>query len=214
MKIFILVLFIFVILILGVKLMNWNSSNKENKLENVTEVSAEKINNSIEVEDLFFKKPQGTFSSVKIKIYKADRRLELLGDEKLIGRFKIALGNKSIGDKEKEGDRKTPEGEYYVCTRNDKSKFTLSLGLSYPNTNDAKRGLDKGIIDDSTFNDISKAINNKKRPPWNTPLGGEIMIHGGGNVKDWTWGCIALSDEDIKILWDYVAIETVIIIYR
>lgn len=214
MKIFILVIVIVTILIFGVKLMDWHSINKENKPKNVTEVSAKETNHSIAAGDLFFNKPQGALSNVKIKVYKADRRLELFGDEKLIGRFKIALGSKPIGDKEKEGDRKTPEGEYYVCTRNDKSRFTLSLGLSYPNINDAKRGLDKGLIDNSIFNDISKAINSKKRPPWNTPLGGEIMIHGAGNSKDWTWGCIALSDEDIRILWDYVPIGTSIIIYR
>lgn len=163
--------------------------------------------------NLFFNKPKKNLDNVKIKIYKANRRLELHGNGEIIGRFQIALGSNPVGDKEKEGDRKTPEGEYYVCTRNDKSKYTLSLGVSYPNIDDAKVGLEKGIINDSTFNDICDAINSKKRPPWKTSLGGEIMIHGAGNSTDWTWGCIALSDEDIRILWEYAPYGTPIIIY-
>ncbi|WP_428863580.1 L,D-transpeptidase family protein [Clostridium sediminicola] len=169
---------------------------------------------NLQENNLFFNKPEENIENVRIKIFKANRRLELYGNGEIIGRFKIALGSNPVGDKEKEGDRKTPEGEYYVCTRNDKSKYTLSLGVSYPNVNDAKEGLEKGIIDDSTFNDISDAINSKKRPPWKTSLGGEIMIHGGGNSTDWTWGCIALSDEDIRILWDYASMGTPISVYQ
>jgi murein L,D-transpeptidase YafK len=189
--------------------MNLNSVNKEEKME----VSVVEPNRSVEVKDLFFDKPQEFSTDVEIKVYKSNRRLELYSKGEFLGRFKIALGSNSIGDKEKEGDRKTPEGEYYICTRNDKSKYTLSLGISYPNIKDAQKGLNQKLIDKSTFNYISQAINNKKRPPWDTELGGEIMVHGGGNNTDWTWGCIALSDEDIRILWEYVTIGTSITIY-
>ncbi|WP_242950646.1 L,D-transpeptidase family protein [Clostridium grantii] len=171
-------------------------------------------NHSGNSKELFFDKPENAISNVNIKVYKSERLLELYEGDKLIRRFKIALGTNAIGDKEKEGDKKTPEGEYYICTRNYKSKYTLSLGISYPNIKDAQNGLNEKLIDKSTFNDISQAINNKKRPPWNTTLGGEIMIHGGGNSKDWTWGCIALSDEDIRIIWDYVPNGTSISIYH
>lgn len=154
-------------------------------------------------------KPQVTF----IKIFKAARKLELYGDNKLIAVFKIALGKDPQGEKQQEGDNKTPEGTYYVCTRNEKSKFTLFLGLSYPNIEDANRGLDKGIIDKEIYNTIKSAQGKEIRPPWNTPVGGEVGIHGGGIENDWTAGCIALSDEDIKILWDYTPLKTMVKIY-
>ncbi|MCY6372283.1 L,D-transpeptidase family protein [Clostridium ganghwense] len=162
----------------------------------------------------FFKEPQNPPSSTWIKIYKTSRTLELYGDDKLIGRFKIVLGQNPKGDKNKEGDSKTPEGKYYICTRNDKSKFTLFLGLSYPNIEDAKRGLENGLIDSYTFNKIKKAIENKQQPPWNTSLGGAVGIHGGGDNHNWTAGCIALSDEAIHIIWKYTNYGTSIEILK
>lgn len=163
---------------------------------------------------VFFIEPKTMPDTTSIKVYKELRVLELYGDNSLIGRFKIALGGSPIGDKNIEGDSKTPEGEYYICTRNDKSKFTLFLGLSYPNINDAKRGLEAGLIDEKTFSDISRTIEQNKRPTWNTSLGGAVGIHGKGNSHDWTLGCIALSDEDIKILWKYVPLKTKVDIYK
>ncbi|GAA0177392.1 hypothetical protein SH2C18_06370 [Clostridium sediminicola] len=198
-----------IIAFLGVIFVTEKSGPQDSEL-----IRLEIAKENLQENNLFFNKPEENIENVRIKIFKANRRLELYGNGEIIGRFKIALGSNPVGDKEKEGDRKTPEGEYYVCTRNDKSKYTLSLGVSYPNVNDAKEGLEKGIIDDSTFNDISDAINSKKRPPWKTSLGGEIMIHGGGNSTDWTWGCIALSDEDIRILWDYASMGTPISVYQ
>lgn len=174
-------------------------------------LQAESQNQDMEV---FFIEPKTMPDNISIKVYKELRVLELYGDDSLIGRFKIALGGSPIGDKNIEGDSKTPEGEYYICTRNDKSKFTLFLGLSYPNIDDAKRGLEAGLIDEKTFRDISRTIEQNKRPLWNTPLGGAVGIHGKGNSNDWTLGCIALSDEDIKILWKYVPLKTKVAIYK
>lgn len=165
-------------------------------------------------ENLFFTKPANKPQAARIKVYKKVRVLELYGDDKLIGRFKIALGGAPIGDKDKEGDRKTPEGKYYICTRNDKSKYTLFLGLSYPNVEDAQRGLQNGLIDKFVFKEITTEIENKKRPDWSTSLGGAVGIHGGGTSKDWTWGCIAVSDEDIKIIWEYTKMNTPVEIYQ
>lgn len=164
--------------------------------------------------EVFFIEPETMPDNTYIKVYKELRVLELYGDDSLMGRFKIALGGSPIGDKNIEGDSKTPEGEYYICTRNDKSRFTLFLGLSYPNIDDAKKGLEADLIDEETFRDVSRAIEENKRPPWNTPLGGAVGIHGKGNSPDWTLGCIALSDEDIKILWRYVPLKTKVHIYK
>jgi murein L,D-transpeptidase YafK len=165
-------------------------------------------------ENLFFTKPAKKPQAVNIKVYKEIRILELYGDDKLIGRFKIAIGGSPIGDKDKEGDKKTPEGKYYICTRNDKSKYSLFLGLSYPNVEDAQRGLQNGLISEATFKEIETTIGSGKRPDWNTPIGGAVGIHGGGVQSDWTFGCIAVSDEDIKIIWEYTEMNTPVEIYK
>lgn len=165
-------------------------------------------------EKYFFEKPQSSPGSTLIKVFKSARILELYGDGKLIGRFKIALGRAPQGDKTREGDAKTPEGKYYVCSRNDRSNFKLFLGLSYPNIKDAKKGLQNGLIDRQTFDTIKRAQERKLQPPWDTPLGGIVGIHGGGNDYDWTLGCIALSDEDIGVLWQYAPLKTPVEIYQ
>ncbi|WP_099469945.1 L,D-transpeptidase family protein [Konateibacter massiliensis] len=149
----------------------------------------------------------------KILVYKADRKLELWQNGELAETYPIGLGKKPEGKKEKEGDKKTPEGEYYVCARNQYSKFYLSLGVSYPNIEDAKAGLESGLIDQSTYDKIESAILNGECPPWNTALGGEIMIHGHGSSNDWTLGCIAVEDEVMDVLWESCAVGTRIVIY-
>ncbi|MCB2297479.1 L,D-transpeptidase family protein [Clostridium tagluense] len=165
---------------------------------------------TLEGEGLFFTKPEEKPQEVGIKVYKGIRILELYGDGNLIGKFKIAIGGAPIGDKHMEGDRRTPEGKYHICTRNDKSKYTLFLGLDYPSVQDAQRGLENGLIEELAFKEINTQIESGKRPDWNTPLGGAIGIHGGGTLGDWTSGCIALSDDDIKILWEYAQMNTLV----
>jgi murein L,D-transpeptidase YafK len=170
---------------------------------------------SIETEErMFYTKPEKKPLDVCIKVYKEIRILELYGDDNLIGRFRIALGSAPTGDKEKEGDKKTPEGKYYICTRNDKSKYTLFLGLSYPNVEDASRGLENDLISDSEFREIQSNIHSGKRPTWGTSLGGELGIHGGETNNDWTSGCIAVSDDDIRIIWEYTKMNTPVEIYK
>ncbi|KAJ49796.1 murein L,D-transpeptidase YafK [Clostridium tetanomorphum] len=165
-------------------------------------------------EKLFFNKPEKFPSSTYIKVFKENRFLELYGDNKLIGRLKIGLGRSPIGTKHKEGDNKTPEGKYYICTKNDKTKYTYFMGISYPNIEDAKEGLKNNLINKNDYNVIKKAIENKTLPPWNTALGGAVGIHGGGNKYDWTYGCIAVSNEDIKLLWQYCNYGTTIEIFK
>ena len=101
---------------------------------------------------------------------------------------------------------KTPLGEFYVFTKNDKSKFYLSLGLSYPSIDDAIRGLRENLISQAEYDAIVEAVNEKKMPPQNTALGGEIYIHGGGTEDDWTRGCMALKDEEMKEIFDAVPV--------
>ena len=148
----------------------------------------------------------------RVVVYKAERTLELFDGDELIARMRIALGRNPDGPKEQEGDGKTPEGTYYACARNPNSAYYLSVGVSYPNAQDAQRGLDTGLIDRATFREIERAIEEKKCPSWSTALGGEIMLHGRGSQSDWTAGCIALDDEDMDVIWKHVKMGAKIVI--
>jgi murein L,D-transpeptidase YafK len=134
--------------------------------------------------------------------------LWLYADGRVVRTYKIALGSNPVDDKVRQGDRATPEGEFYICVKNARSNFYLSLGLSYPNIEDAERGLRDKLITRATRDRIVRAIQNRRRPPWDTALGGEIFIHGGGTDGDWTWGCVALANADIKELFDSLPMGT------
>lgn len=150
----------------------------------------------------------------KIVVSKSARQLTLYSDGRVVRTYKIALGINPVDDKVRQGDRATPEGDFYVCVKNARSNFYLSLGLSYPNLEDAERGLRDKLITRSQRDAIVRAIQNKRRPPWDTALGGEIFIHGGGTDSDWTWGCVALANPDIKELFDSVPMGTSVRIER
>jgi murein L,D-transpeptidase YafK len=120
----------------------------------------------------------------KILIEKKKRRLTLISKGEVLKTYKIALGGNPIGPKERHGDNKTPEGTYFIDSRNKDSHYHLSLHISYPNEKDKQRAKELGV----------------------SP-GGDIMIHGIKNdfswvgdlhtEVDWTKGCIAVSDEEI-----------------
>jgi murein L,D-transpeptidase YafK len=148
----------------------------------------------------------------KIVVIKSKRRLMLYSGGKLVRTYGVGLGLSPIEDKIKEGDHRTPEGAFYIFTKNDKSHYYLSLGLSYPNGEDAERGLRDGLIDREQYNEILNAIRKKTAPPQNTALGGEIYIHGNGAQSDWTWGCVALDNRNIRELFDAVPVRTEVII--
>lgn len=148
----------------------------------------------------------------KIVIKKARRQLLLFSKGKLVRTYRIGLGLSPLGDKVRAGDRRTPEGEFYVFTKNEKSAFYLSLGLSYPNAAHAARGLRDGLITRAQYDAITRALRAKKAPPQNTRLGGDIYIHGNGAQSDWTWGCAALENENIRELFDAVSVGTPVVI--
>lgn len=149
-----------------------------------------------------------------IKIFKSARRLELWQKDGLAGNFIIALGFSPEGGKLRDGDGRTPEGTYYICTKNPVSRFTLFMGISYPNIRDAARGLEEKLISEEEYHLIYESIKDKRRPSWDTPLGGKLGIHGMGNSRDWTAGCIAMEDKDIKWLWDRVALGDAVKIFQ
>ena len=144
----------------------------------------------------------------KIVVKKSQRQLLLFAGDKLLRTYHIGLGSSPSGDKVREGDRRTPEGDFYIFTKNDKSAYYLSLGISYPNALHAERGLRDGLITRAQYEAITGALRAKKRPPQNTLLGGDIYIHGNGAQSDWTWGCVALENEDIRELFEVVSVGT------
>jgi murein L,D-transpeptidase YafK len=124
----------------------------------------------------------------RVVVHKTDRRLVLMHGETVVRSYKIALGLNPVGQKERSGDFRTPEGRYFLVRRNPRSDFFLSIQVSYPNETDLKRA---------------------RRNHWDA--GGSIMIHGLPNQlkhepayyesRDWTDGCIALSNADMVEVW-------------
>ncbi|MBK9164302.1 MAG: L,D-transpeptidase [Acidobacteria bacterium] len=143
-----------------------------------------------------------------IVIEKAKRKLAVFDGELLIAEFGIGLGLAPDGDKAIEGDGRTPEGDFYVFTKNPESRFFLSLGISYPSREDAERGFAEGLISEEEHRAIADATDEKRMPPQKTKLGGEIYIHGGGEKSDWTEGCIALKNNEMQALFDAIPIGT------
>lgn len=130
----------------------------------------------------------------KIEVHKDARRMYLLSGPTVIKSYKIKLGGNPVGHKQFEGDGKTPEGAYVITHRNPNSAYHLSLGISYPNQADIE---------------FAKAAG--KKP------GGDIFIHGGPREKtrgrDWTAGCIAVSDRQIEEIYAMVRPGTPIHIF-
>jgi murein L,D-transpeptidase YafK len=157
-------------------------------------------------------------SPYRILIKKEERKLYLYslenGKERLFKIYPIALGANPTGAKRKQGDGATPEGDYYITHKNARSKFYLSMGVSYPNVADADQGIKAGLITKSERQAIVSAIRARSKPPQNTKLGGDIFIHGGGTgklfgvVRDWTLGCVALENDEIKELFELIPVKT------
>jgi murein L,D-transpeptidase YafK len=155
----------------------------------------------------------GQASAAEITVSKAKRTLLYQGDG-LSRSFRVALGSVPVGRKTRQGDRKTPEGVYFISHKNPHSQFYLSLAISYPNADDAKVGLDAHVLSKREFDAIHAAIRKHVLPPQNTALGGDIFIHGRGSQSDWTWGCVALDDHDMEFLFQHVRVGDKVTIVR
>jgi murein L,D-transpeptidase YafK len=154
----------------------------------------------------------------RLVIEKATRKLHLYVGTCLERSYAVALGRNWAADKVLEGDEATPVGEFYICSKNPRSKFFLSMCLSYPNAEDAERGLAAGLISPEEHGHILAALREKRLPPQHTRLGGEIYIHGQdpssrlGAPKDWTRGCIALDNGAMQHLYEQIALGTPVLI--
>ena len=124
-------------------------------------------------------------------VSKKRREMVLLRGESVLRTYRIALGREPVGPKRQEGDGRTPEGRYVIDRRNAKSKYHLSLHISYPDAADLARAREAGV-----------------------DPGGDIMIHGlKDGVRrdgDWTQGCIAVTDEEMDEIWGLVGEGTAI----
>jgi murein L,D-transpeptidase YafK len=124
----------------------------------------------------------------RVVVRKSERKLFLMRGDRVVRTYRIALGLNPVGTKERAGDFRTPEGSYRLIRRNPRSDFFLSMQVSYPNDADLKHA---------------------RRNHWDS--GGSIMIHGLPNQlkhepsyyenRDWTDGCIAVSDSDMLEIW-------------
>lgn len=135
-----------------------------------------------------------------IVVEKKSHILMVFNQGVLLKKYRVALGTQPVGHKQFEGDRKTPEGLYYINGKNPNSSYYKNLGISYPNANDLAYAKTYG-----------------------KSAGGDVKIHGLppswadlGKTQcenDWTWGCIALSNEEMEELYTHVKIGSPIFIY-
>jgi murein L,D-transpeptidase YafK len=122
----------------------------------------------------------------RVIVNKAARELLLVSGEAVVRIYRVALGRNPVGHKQQQGDGRTPEGAYTICGRNPKSRFHLSLRISYPNNADRARAYPEDP-------------------------GGDIMIHGLRNgdaacphPEDWTEGCVAVTNAEMDEIWRLV----------
>jgi murein L,D-transpeptidase YafK len=154
---------------------------------------------------------------VRIEVHKAARALIVYRGGRAERHYRVALGRNSIADKAVEGDEATPLGEFFICAKNPRSKFFLSMCISYPNAEDAERGLAANLITPAEHGAILSALARRSMPPQRTRLGGEIYIHGQPAARtaaseNWTRGCIALDDPAMRELFDLSSIGTPVLI--
>ena len=155
----------------------------------------------------------GNSMVAKIVVSKSQRSLTAYGaDGRVLRVFPAIVGREPAGTKEREGDERTPEGEYYVCFKNPQSQFHLSLGLSYPSLADAEHGLASGMVSAAEYREIAEAHAARRIPPWKTSLGGEIFIHGEIGERGGTAGCVAVSNQAIEELFPQVELGTPVLI--
>ncbi len=144
----------------------------------------------------------------EIYVYKEKRRLYVIQSNVLVRDYPIGLGFHPSGDKEREGDGRTPEGDFLICQKNPASRFAKALVLNYPDRSHAERAFFAGVLSPPEFKEILIAAERGAKPPMDTLLGGQIYIHAGGANRDWTNGCVALYNSDMDELFKIASTGT------
>jgi murein L,D-transpeptidase YafK len=153
---------------------------------------------------------------------KSERMLRVKTGGEVYREYVGASGSGGNGDKSFVGDKRTPEGIYRITEFNAQSKFHFFMRLNYPNVKDAFHGLRSGVISRTEFDRIIESQKRGRPPPQNTALGGAIGIHGVGHETDkklrihanldWTNGCIALTNNEVSELRQFVSLGTEVVI--
>ena len=149
----------------------------------------------------------------RVVVSKSAGTLDLYDGTRLVRTYPCITGL-AAGDKDVEGDKKTPLGTFRIVYKNPESKYHLSMGLDYPNTEDVARGLAAGVITPAQAADVLDAaksdlrVESNQNRLWKSPLGGEIFIHGHGEGRPGTAGCIALSNPLIEELYAVCEVGT------
>jgi murein L,D-transpeptidase YafK len=166
--------------------------------------------------------PSDPPADIRIVIWKSNYTLTLYRGDAPLKTYRAVFGKGyQDGDKRRQGDKRTPEGDFYICTMKESKRFYKFLGLSYPALKHAEAGVRAGMISLQEFSLIKKALDEHQQPPWDTELGGAIGIHGRlpetPDLMDaprsldginWTDGCIAMSNADIDDLFSVVSLGT------
>ena len=157
-----------------------------------------------------------------IIVIKSRQELDVVRGDQIIKQYRIAYGKGGNGPKRVQGDSKTPVGVYRIINFRNNSNFHYFMQLDYPNLLDAWYGYKNNIITAMEFKEIANAYKSRQAPPQDTRLGGNIGIHGLGaatterlkihEVFNWTNGCIALTNDQINDLKQYVSIGTKVVI--
>ncbi len=148
--------------------------------------------------------PRGPRYHLRLQVSKSRYRLDVFDGVHRIKVYPIALGGSPEGNKEREGDHRTPEGEYVLLPHHPSPNFGECFYVGYPSPADADRALAEGLLDRRGWQRIADAFAQGRRPPYDTVLGGLILIHGTRDRTrqdltrtNWTDGCIAMENEHL-----------------
>ena len=144
----------------------------------------------------------------EIYVYKEKRRLYVIQANVMVRDYPIGLGFNPVGDKESEGDGRTPEGDFFICRKDPVGGFNKALVLNYPDRKHAERALFAGILSPPEFREILMANESNASPPRSAKLGGQLCMHAGEAYKDWTQGSIALYNSDMEELFKIASTGT------
>jgi murein L,D-transpeptidase YafK len=137
----------------------------------------------------------------KIFVIKSTRKLYLFDGDHLVRSYSVSLGSEAVGQKNRAGDGRTPEGLFRICTKNALSPNHRFLGINYPDQSAIVRGASTGLVSEGEALAIVTALRENRCPPWTTALGGGLGFHGTGSALQETAGCIGLLDRDIEELF-------------
>lgn len=144
----------------------------------------------------------------------------LSAENRVLARFEnISIGSGGTAETRRRGDETTPLGTFRVSWIDRQSRYGLFYGFNYPSASIARRAYAEGIISRAEFNAIMQALRQHRTPPQNTPLGGRLGIHGIGSGSlsihkeiNWTDGCVALTNEEIRQLSRWISLGTRVVI--